>query len=169
MVPSNLMLTRWLSSNGSRDPEPSRCVLSLTETCSNRCVSALAELLQFLRRLLRFRTIGIFFLNLLEEKPGVTCILQFSKGVTLLEHSCCDFWILAMFLNDLIISHDSRLILLLGIQGFTNQILGISGLWRLRSLLQKLLKIHHSSLVILLLVILQSTLVQLLRNIRLRW
>ena len=72
-----------------------------------------------------------------------------------------------MFLDDLIKSHDSRFILLLGIQRFTNQILGISGLWRLRSLLQILLKIYHSSLVVLLLVILQGTLVELISNIRL--
>ena len=73
-----------------------------------------------------------------------------------------------MFLDDLIKRYDSRLILLLSIQGFTNQILGISGLWRLRRLPQILLKIYHSSLVVLLLIILQSTLVQLISNIRLR-
>ena len=130
------------------------------------CARYLAELLQFLRRLLSFRTVGVFFLDLLEEKPGVTCILQLGEGVALLEHSCRDFWILAMFLDDLIKSYDSRLILLLGIQGFTNQILGISGLWRLRSLFQILLKIYHSSLVVLLLVILQGALVQLVSDIR---
>src|SRR5215470_13353344 len=123
-------------------------------------MSTLAELLQLLRCLLSFRAIGIFFLDLLEEKPGVTSILQFCKGVALPEHSCRDFWILAMFLDDFIKSHDSRLVLLLGIQGFTNQILSISGLWRLRSLLQILLKIDHSSLVVLLLVIFQGALVQ---------
>src|SRR6266581_659293 len=161
------MQTIWTTSNVSRGPEQRRCGLSLTEASINRRAHTLAELLQFLRRLLSFRTVRVFFLNLLEEKPGVTCILQLSKGVALLEHSCCDFWILAMFLDDLIKSYDSRLILLLGIQGFTNQILGIPGLWRLRSLLQILLKIDHSSLVVLLLVILQGTLIELISNIRL--
>ena len=122
-------------------------------------MSTLAELLHLLCSLLSFRTVGIFLLDLLEEKPGVTCILQFREGIALLQHGCSDFGILAMFLDDLIKSHDSRLILLLGIQGFTYQILGISGLWRLRSLLQILLKIYYSSLVVFLLVILQGTLV----------
>src|SRR5712691_5316817 len=162
------MQTRWPSSNVSRNPKQRRCALSLTEASINRRESTLAELLQFLRRLLSFRTVGVFFLDLLEEKPGVPCILQLSEGVALLEHSCRDFWILAMFLDDLIKSHDSRLILFLGIQGFTNQILGISSLWRLRGLLQILLKIDHRSLVVLLLIILQGPLVQLISNIRLR-
>src|SRR5499426_797974 len=162
------MQTRWPNSNVSRYLEQRRCVLSLTEASLNGREITLAELLQFVCRLLSFRTVGVFFLDLLEEKPGVPCILQLSEGVALLEHSCRDFWILAMFLDDFIKSHDSCLILLLGIQGFTNQILGISGLWRLRSLLQILLKIYHSRLVVFLLIVLQGTLVQLISNIRLR-
>ena len=73
--PQSLMQTRWPSSNVSRNPEQRRCVLSLTEASINGRESTLAELLQFLRRLLSFRTVGVFFLDLLEEKPGVTCIL----------------------------------------------------------------------------------------------
>src|SRR2546425_13358701 len=123
------MQITWTNSNVSRDPEQRRCVLSLTEASINRRAHTLAELLQFLRCLLSFRTVRIFFLDLLEEKPGVTCILQLSEGVALLQHGCRDFGILAMFLDNLIKSHDRRLILLLGIQGFTNEILGIASLW----------------------------------------
>src|SRR5438132_12904791 len=127
------MQTTWANSNASRDPEQRRCVLSLIEASINRRANALAELLQFFHRLLSFRTVRVFLLDLLEEKPGVTCILQLSEGVALLQHGCCDFGILAVFLDNLIKRHDRRLILLLGIQRFTNEILSISGLCRLRS------------------------------------
>ncbi len=131
--------------------------------------STLAELLQLLSRLLGFRTVGVFFLDLLKEKPRVTCILQFCEGIALLEHSCCDFWILAMLLYDLIKSHNSRLILLLSIQGFADQILCSSCLGGFGRLLQILLEIHHCSLVILLLVIFLGAFVQLVSDICLYW
>src|SRR4026209_168596 len=130
------------------------------------CARYLAELLQFLRRLLGFSTVRVFFLDLLEEEPGVARILELSEGIALLQHSRRDFWILAMFLHDFIERHNSCLVLLLSVQGFTDHILGTAGLWRLRSLLQILLKIYHSSLVVLLLVILQGALVQLVSDIR---
>ena len=62
---------------------------------------------------------------MLEEIPRLSEIPQFGEGIPLLEQSCWDFGVLGILLHDVVESHNSGVVLSLGIERFPHKILGV--------------------------------------------